>query len=278
MLKLEKKSRRQGQGVDVVYYHKQQWFSSNFLMALSIAVLIHGGAFIIFHINPFTLSQWGGVLPKTVVEADLAFSSDQPEGDYRIFADPIEEELFRRSIFQPLLSQLSMPTMTFPALERKMEYFKEPDIYSNAFIAYEEDLMPSINMTSALKKDRQAFEINISGELADHQIIDNGLNELKELESFKTLSASSNTMQCFQNNQCRAIFSVRVETGSGKIFWYQALEIPQDEILRRVAENVLCGLLFEKGGDELFKTGEVEIVFSLNEFVSNKIDRKNIAG
>lgn len=244
MLKLEKIGRRD---ISVSLRDKQNRFDRTFLKAFAIAIALHLGALILFHIHPF-IAIGDKILPPSLVESDIAF------GNNDILAEIEREGIPQRHLLEPKMSILDIPAMPEPYLQRNLEYIKENSLLDNPFLEIEEDweYLASDGKSIPIPKP---IQVHVSGELAKIPLINDGSTH-QDLSSFSTSTGT---------HQSLIVYTVQVESTTGRIFWYMPKNgktIPMNGLV----EKILSDIRFQTDPKTFIHTGEIEIQLTFHDF------------
>ena len=235
MLKIEKINRHHDYALEL--RERESFFNRTFLKALLVAFFLHGGALLIFHIGPFKLVN-SGFLPPALVETDVA------EGEQNVMAKIEGDSKLSRYPFAPKTLSLKLPSMPKMSMMRHLESVEEVNFLDNPFLKIERDLQNEIYFTSEIKqKSLSTVQIVLTGQLSEKKY-----RISEELSAFKSKSSF------------HAIYSVKVENKTGRIFFAESKETPGQ--YANVIDQILKEIRFEKEFIGFQTSGDIEIVFN----------------
>jgi hypothetical protein len=238
MLKLEKQKYRD---ISVTMRDKKSCINRSFLYALAIAIGMHLFAVLIFHIHSILVSDV--ILPPTLVEIDTNGIFDENDPAVLALADP--DGRLQRHVLAPMPSLPQLPTVESPQIARELEYLQISHSSENPFLSIEEDWQYLIENSKS--KTFKSIEIHLTGELASLKIV----NPEHLNSNFFPISKSE-----------VAIYHVKVERRSGKVFWFLAEQTPQAAALQEKAETILRSIIFEPDMLAFVSDGDIEITFN----------------
>jgi hypothetical protein len=236
MLKIGKVNRHDNYSVEL--RSRPTRFDKNFLKALMFALFLHGSALIIFHIGPFKFKA-SGYIPPAFVEADMS------EKESQVNAQNEGEGKLLRFPFMPKLSQPELAKIPKLTESSNIEPLKVVDYLSHPFLKIERELQYDayfLHANETLKTN--GLQVSTSGLLRD---IDYEAN-LKSYEKFMSKSF-------------KAIYAVKVENQSGKIFYYERENL-EGQVDAPVLENLLKNIRFEKKSLGFQTSLHIEIVYT----------------
>lgn len=233
MLKIEDLGKKAGLRL---YFEKHaSFFNPVLLKALFISFLLHLGAFFFFHIGPFKMIN-SGVLPSNSVKADIILN---PRETVLTF-DPEKKN-------SPLNFK---EKMIFPETLSKIEWFEnkrsknhlENDSLENRISLNARNFWLDHLMSKKSEVQQKTLRFHLKGDLSETT----DLRDLQvELEQFK---------------ETYARYIVRVENKTGKIFWIETKTMPTKETDNEKLKSILKRIQFDLPRNQLFTTGEIEIV------------------
>ncbi|HEV8051605.1 MAG TPA: hypothetical protein VGP47_03855 [Parachlamydiaceae bacterium] len=241
MLKLERASRNGL--INVLVRDKDNLFSQPFAVALGIAIAIHLGLVILFHVVPFKIGMSENVFPPTRVQADMS----SKESVIAHIAPAIQSI---RGL--PALPENGPVPLRHPKYIafRPAELSKATNSAALSFTQIEKAIyQPEFNPLA--NRQKKPLEIIISGILAEHELVTNGLDK-------KSIPANQNMKQ----ESRRLIYSVLVEGKTGKIFWYESKQSPHDASIDKFSEGVLQDMKFAIDPTMITMGGEIEMHFN----------------
>lgn len=237
MLKLEKTSRN---GLKVIVRDKENRFTQPFAIAFGIAVGIHLGLVILFHVVPFKIGMSENVFPPTRVHADTALK----ESAIAQIAPAVKSirGLPPLPVSEPVLAS----TPKFLAF-RPVEFSSAKNLASTSFAQIEKEVyQPEFNPME--NRPKKPFQIIVSGVLAEHGIVSDGMDK--------------KTVPALKKDSVRITYAVQVEGKTGRIFWYEPKQGVLDAAVTRFAEAVLQDMKFAMDPAMIAMGGEVEMHFN----------------
>lgn len=236
MLKLEKTSSLTN--LTIRWREREHFFEPRLLQAFTIALLLHCGAMLIFHIAPINFSSTFRFPPIQVV-------SDVPTPAL-VLIDPLlyDEMGPPPPRFIPTLDWITLPPpLTWLPVEL-------PD--RQAFQFLEERLWPSWVPLPPKSLEKPLIEFTFSGELANHSLI--SIDPL--LDRKVPLSAALLSPLYVR-------YRAQMES-TGTLFWYERTLSSGVEAVDHLTETLLQNFRFANPTPEAFLAGEVHFaVFSL---------------
>lgn len=237
MLKLEKTSRN---GLKVVFRNKENRFTQPFAIAFGIAVGIHLGLVILFHVVPFKIGMNENVFPPTRVHADTALK----ESAIAQIAPAVQS--IRGLPPLPVSGPTVPPHPKFLAF-RPVVFSSAENSATPSFAQIEKEVyQPEFNPLD--NRPKKPFQIMISGVLAEHGLVSDGIDK-------KTIPA-------LKKDSVRIAYAVQVEGKTGRIFWYEPKQGVLDAAVTRFAEAVLQDMKFAMDPAMIAMGGEVEMHFN----------------
>ncbi|WP_068469135.1 hypothetical protein [Candidatus Protochlamydia phocaeensis] len=234
MLKLEKSSPHDS--IDVCLREREGLFNLLFVKALALALLVHVGAFLLFHIQPFKLISTF-VFPPVHVQMEPSPLLSAP-----LLLQQTNEEAFDFSP-PPLLLPRDPLLSSFPS----QQALDLPNAPPSSFAALEQHYWPSLMSPPPVVK-KPVMRLFVSGDLAAHSLLYQSPLLKKEIETPPLLPLY-------------ATYQVRVEKEQGTIFWYDRLQSSGDPAFDRLAEHVLLDLQFETDFTAPILTGMLHFIF-----------------
>ncbi len=223
------------QNKNLSLFKQNRFLNRRFLFALSLAIALHLFALIFFKIESFRIGDSLTLLPPMVIESVLIDneSSVKTEVDSRD----------RRYAFQPRKPELTLPEA--PKINwHKSQQIVHPQVQKNPFLIP----LPSTTSYSAPSQTIFSHQIAILGPL--------------NTRPFTTSKKEQLVLVSNKMKQARALYDVRVENQSGKIFWFEQLEASGP--LTSEMEDFLSSLHFSPMVDGISR-GKVEIILSWEE-------------
>lgn len=249
MLKLEKIARTRE--INVSLRDKEGFFNRTLLFALACALVIHGGALLLFHIAPFKIGYDESIFPPVVVATEF------PDPANKVTAHLDEDEPIPPYVVAPLPKQTWPPQMPTHALARQMEYIQQQSVLTNPFLPLENDTRiddHSIHFSGP--RDHAPIKIYVSGSLGDLTLVNQDTYE----EELTELTSQSQKVKSAVPR--RYIYTVQVEHDSGEVFWYELKHSEEDGELKKLAVDILKSLRFAPVRSLFVSSGEVEIVIT----------------
>lgn len=245
MLKLQRNS--QGQEISVAFRSKERFFNRPFLIALSVALAIHIGLILMFHIAPIKI-RWStaSTLP-TIVETDLA----QKEGS-SVTASFTVNELTDR-----LLSTAppSLPLLADTPIFSKVHHFELNEGSSSIFDLFndieQEAYLPAFSPANA--SSLKPISVIISGPLAIKILLNDPLKEINNVDICRELKVCSPKQLCY---------FVRVDEQTGKVFWHESINPSENGAVEAFAVKIIYGLQFETSPIAFVSKGSIELHFN----------------
>jgi hypothetical protein len=233
MLKIEKSSLYAP--IELRLREKESFFNSLLLKALALALFLHSGAFLLFHIEPFKITTSFLFSPVHV----------QVEQNHLLVAPLLleqqSEEMFDFS-HPPLW--IAPDPLLFPSSHwQSTNLF--PESKEALFSSLEQRFWPSMNFPILFKKP--ALQLFISGELAAHAFIKEPLLLKEEVETISSDPLYVN-------------YRVRVEEQEGTIFWYERTQKSGKPKIDRLTEDILLTLQFDPGSLSSVSEGTLHFV------------------
>lgn len=221
MLKLERSGR--GSQITIKLRERAPFLNSILWQAFLIAVLIHGGILLVFHIQPFVMKgefHYSPTQLKTEKTNQIltVASEESPEDLYGIPPPPLD--LF----LNPLLINIDLP-LTSPAIQPELlnQPFAELE---NHFIQYKAPDLPFLFTEAPIK-------VSFSDELGKLPLIkyDRRIDE-------RVIFDASDREFLF------AEYKVQVDEHNGKIFWYELQTPSGSKKIDALSEELLLGFEF----------------------------------
>lgn len=220
MLKLEKRSR--GAPLAVVLREDEPFLSRIMIFALSFALFLHGGAFLLFKVIPFHVSSSFLFAPISV-QSDLlsvpvtAQVTTEKGGGDEFLTPPFPFQA--ATDWLPIASHSSLyPSLSLDnqAIERVLEVTR-----------------PAFHPSLPMVLKGRWIEFSISGDLAEIQVV----SASPLLEETKTFLV--------QEEPLYATFGVKLDGSTGEIFWIDRSEMSGNPAVDRLMEQVALQMRFE---------------------------------
>jgi hypothetical protein len=219
MLKLEKRS--QLSGLAIRLRERERFFEARFLQALAIALMLHCGALLLFHVTPFTFSS-------TFVFSPVQVQSDHPLPSLSVFATPDIDE--NEELHPPPPPRI--PTLDWITLPYESTLSPSLTIDPHAFQFMEERLWPTWHSPLSLKLEEPPIQLIISGDLAELPLVASD----PLLDDRQSIS--------FHSSPSYVTYQVQLDEKTGEIFWYERMESSRVATLDHLTENILLNLRF----------------------------------
>lgn len=230
MLRFEKEKKTTD--ISVALRVRQPLLNRPFLIALGIAVLMHGFALLIFHISSF-LPENHFIFPPVIVNADAQTGETLASASDTLRLQKIEWLMPKQT--RPHMPKISSSTPSSFLWHASAD----PDQPFNAFAALEFDLM---NEAPPIAKKSNSMQILAVNGLPEPISVDTALSFNSSLPS-------------------RAIYEVAVENRTGTIFWMNPKETTGMPQLDALAEKLLKELQFPKNPEGFITLGSIELHF-----------------
>lgn len=247
MLKLEKTRSRE---IHVCLRSRQRVFSRSFIYAFLIALALHLGGFLMFHVRTLFIKDKGS-FPPIVVEADLSGELYHEDSEALALLGKKEAPHYRLA---PHISDPSIPSLAIEIPKRDHVFAAEEVGRSNPFLEIEED--PEHVHKSIPNKHRgKPFVMHVSGPLAEIPLLDDGFNQMSsEISALCTRFSAGIVVR----------YEVRVENQTGRIFWHMLKQAPDH--LAGIASKILEKMRFQQDDRHFVTSGEIE--FNITEIGS----------
>lgn len=220
MLKLEKTSKTSGPTLR--FRDRDRFFEPQLLKAMGIALMLHIGGLILFHVSPFTISS-------TFVFPPIEVQSDQPiEGATTLltFHEKDEEDI-------PPPPLRLVPSMDWTGLPTESKLMPEIALNINALDSLEERVWPIWQPSPSVDLKGPLIKLTISGNLAEQKVIrsDPMLDKMVSL-NVKSLS------------HVYVTYHVQLDERKGELFWHERIQSSGVEDVDRLTEKILLNLKF----------------------------------
>lgn len=223
MLKLEKISNSLGLALRL--RERDSFLNPQLLKALSIALFLHIGGLLLFHISPFQFSS-SFIFPPIQVQSD--HSSQQAISAHAIL-DMQEEEEFP---FPPL--RLLLPTIDW--INAPLESALEPSLALNLNTLQhsEEKNWPKWEFPLSIPLEEPLIQLTIAGDLAEYP-----------LESYDPKLDQTHRLSEHSPLYHEVTFQVQLDERRGELFWYERLQSSGIKKIDQLAEQMLLSLRFD---------------------------------
>jgi hypothetical protein len=230
MLKLERLTKKLE--LSVTLRKREPFFNREMVQAMALGIALHLFFFFLFPIATLKFHGSQLFLPPVSVAADIPSSSGA------VTIEMNQEEMAASHLEPPSLWTLSIPEVDLTIFPKIASYSGD--------VSFEQQHLnyPLLSLLDSLPKPVTPFQIHVSGPLSD-------------VSFFLNYHVPPIPEGLF-----KASFLVRMENQTGKIFWYEYREEPQNEAMRQLAQEVLNHLQFVKNKNLFVTDGEVEIIFS----------------
>ncbi len=254
MLKLEKLSN--ALGLTLRLRERENFFNPQLLKALAIALFLHLGGLLLFHVSPFQFSS-SFVFPPIQVQSDHALSHAIST---KITLNAPEQEEFP---FPPL--RLLPPAIDW--IHMPLESSLEPSLALNLnTLQYrEENVWPIWHSPLSIPLEEPLIQLTIAGDLAEYplQSSDPKLNQMHRLSEDSPLYHE-------------VIFQVQLDGRKGEIFWYERVHSSGNKKMDRLAEQMLLSLRFASPKTKEFVSGKLHFAISdLVDKTTNDLNDRN---
>jgi hypothetical protein len=245
MLRVEKNA--QSKPVYLSVRENARMLTPTFIRALIFALALHLSALILFHVQPFRLKYNSPQYPPIQVNIELAL----PEN--AIFADLEQRKLHRFPIPEPPLAPSVIPHYGIKMEDRVQAVPKNMKIRNTILpIETEGDLS---HLFVTLDPGKHAVcrtpVIQISGPLASLPIVADSL--------------PAQSIHAKKHSLVRLQYSVKVDSRTGKIFWYAPNTQTDGKKIQKTAEDILERIQFNPAPSEFVTQGEIELYLAVME-------------
>lgn len=238
MLRLEKAKNRDFR---ITFHKTRTIFTSAFLKGLSIALILHLGAFLLINIHTLLSSKNEKTIPIMAV-ADLhdgnssvanssSFLIEVPEWLVMVFSEPrIVNSEIKANVWREDSTHLA--------------WLDASSIAENNWGHLEK-------INTPITPEFKPVEIRVSGALAECGMIKEDIKR---------------PLPKVASGAYMAVFDVRVDNSTGELFWHSLKQGTGNSLLNQYAENILTQLRFEiEGRSSDFSLGEIEIAFHVDK-------------
>lgn len=218
MLKLEKKSRLSN--VTIRMRERERFFEPRLLKALTIALLLHCGALVLFQVTPFSFTSTF-VFPPVHVQSDSTM-----KGVVALVSDIVEKE----EILSPPLS--FVPPLDWISFLPESVLTPSYAFDSEGLESLEKHIWPKWDAPLSVKLEEPRVQLAISGPLGELSMV--------------TSDPLLEKMQPISSHDFAAYVTYRVmlDEYTGEIFWYERLESSSELAINQLTEKILLGLRF----------------------------------
>lgn len=184
-----------------------------------------------------------------MVEPDLGESTAAAEGIN--LPNGEEKEGITEHNLVPLCPFPVFSPISFQAVE-KMEQSKELTVADDLFRSLEEKSFKPDNTHCHFIGHYEPLKINISGQISNYPIQDDGCSfVVKQLEMKEPLALLTVT------------YRVQLDSREGEVFWFEKVEGTGKKELDQLAETIIRGMRFQKDQDLCFVDGSIQFVFNV---------------
>lgn len=227
MLKLERRGK--SPDISVRLREREPFFNGLLWKALLIAVGIHVGAILVFHVRPF-------IIQSTFIYLPVQVQSDRPNvSRAQIVDDGLDEAQYVPAPPLELLTWEHEADVEQPIAFSDL--IEDPEIHYSA--------PPSQLMIPAV-------QLHISGELGQRALLKHD-GSLDQLVAFNPEKPDPKYVT----------YHVRVEELTGKVFWFERVRSSRNGRTDELAEKILLNLEFEPGAPFRNAHGTIDFVLNL---------------
>ncbi|MBA2369076.1 MAG: hypothetical protein H0V82_08655 [Candidatus Protochlamydia sp.] len=233
MLKLEKSGR--SAHINITFREKEKIFNPLFFKAFFCAILLHLTAFSLFHVQPFALSS-NYIYPPVRVNSEHEPLLMAPS----LLIGEVENDLF------PIPPKMAgLPPSNLLALSPLFEQVLDLDLIPfPSFDVLEQRYWP---LPPSPPVEKAAIRLFISGELADHPIVNKELQKIILLDNGTT-------------EPLYVSYQVKAEEKTGTIFWHQRLNSSGSDETDTLTEKIMLESKFQTPFIAPLLTGWVHFV------------------
>ena len=243
MLKLERRDK--SKEIQIVLSHRGSIFNRAMIQAFLLALGIHLGALILFHIEGFKIVEGTKIATPAVVELDVdslaaVFIDSEAQGgedSFFIVREP------KRGKPAPLVV-LGSPHDKENLSESTVFKSIEPPRYCQRDCFSPFEFLDSIS-----KKSPRAIRVLPIAALSGREWSYN--------ETIKGVFESSQRV-----SSQRVVFAVQVEDSTGEVFWFEPVQINAEDRFVKMAEEIVKTIQFKPSRNSFITAGNVEIFWS----------------
>lgn len=242
MLKIENVSRHYDVALEV---KQSKIFNSLFLKAFLFACLLHLTAALIFHIGPFLIVSKGNLLPAFV---DIEFAANEKN----VLAQIEPDKKKMRFSSPPKITQPNLPPLSTPMMMHDLEALQEFKLLNHPFLKLENELQAENFFAKQNQKPKVplTLQMSVTGPLS--KIEPESLQALTKNESLLSLLKPLGSLH--------AVYSVRVENKTGRIFFLESISDKEPHELSKFLKE----LTFKPQDTGFVTTGEITLDFKDN--------------
>lgn len=237
MLKLERNNN--GMGISIGIRGRDKWFSRFLLMGLTIALVLHGSAILLFNIQPFRVHYSRTPQVPALVDTDLTVL-EEPE--QQIYALLEEEKKRRRYTLMPPSSHPTLPQMVLPAHSAAPLLTYESHLAVETFESLEKEARQATETIQEMLIP--ATSVRLSGGLYGRT-----LNWKPPKPSL--IPETANTLHY--------VADIQIDEENGTIFWFAPQSIQGDADLIGHAEKMIEELSLVPLNEKTITRGTIEI-------------------
>lgn len=219
--------------IAVTYKDRTALFTTDFILALTVAILLHLSFLFLFDIKEIGLLL--RLSPSTLifnVESDLILNQISVEAE----SGKAHEDIIREPPYEELFL-VSMPPFSIEKnFDESLHHFDSKMLY----IPYEERFS---SLPASVKKK---VDVILYHEMAGKEITNQ--HEIAAFEKIK--------------EKGYAKFNVQVDDQLGKVIWSELKGSSGNRVLEQHAKQLLSTLAFAQKEDSFVSLGEVEIIFN----------------
>jgi hypothetical protein len=218
MLKLEKASDLSN--ITIRMREREHFFEPRLLKALAIALILHTGGLLFFHVTPFFFTS-------TFTFPPIHVKSDSPVKGVSAQVSHAREE---EEILPPPLSLV--PSLDWISISPISTLVPSINFDPHALQFLEERVWPKWQEPLTLKLEEPRIQLAISGDIA-------------ELPLVKTDPMLSQMEPLFpQTSPAYVTYQVQLDEKTGEIFWYERTESSAVTAIDQLTEKILLNLRF----------------------------------
>lgn len=244
MLKLTKGHNRSE--ITVCLRSKEQLFNSLFCKALGIAFAIHFLGWLLFHIHS-SKADSSFIFPTVQVQTFL----HSPFEELSLHAKSSEYEHLNRFLTPPSKPFFSLSPYS-PQLEKEPLDYAFNDIENTSFQILEEAAY-SFKHAPALPVSYKPLKVHLTGQL-----------EAYSLTEGKHLKIPFEELEEHLLEPVLIAYEVKIDSRSGRIFWYQLKQTSSFKALNQQTEEILKSLEFEPAPSFIQVEGEIYFMWFIN--------------
>lgn len=240
MLKLEKN--KKGQEIAIRFKEEDRFFTKPLLQALVLALFIHLGGFILFHVQTFTLSTAFVFKPISVHTslpgpASLDLYQDSKSLSYDKTLEPPDS----------LFNKYSIITFERPSFDQ-INAYDLPFFTADSVVSNSKDLKVEIPYVP--------INMFLSGSLAKRRLV-------KTIPQSLTDSHQISSIDSLKNYEIK--FHVIVDPLTGKIFWFDKIKGSGIARVDKQVEKLLFDLQFDSNDSFDHTKGNLTFFLSLDK-------------